>query len=263
MRYSVLVWLLLMMTPLLAVGQDGEEVAQPGRVEPAPVPFGIGERLEYEVKFGPIKAGEAVMEVEGLDTVAGHPTYHLQTVIQGSIPFYKLDDRQQSWLDVVQLASRRFRQDSQQGSYERHRQYEFDLEGEVYERENGETGPIPAGALDEAAFIYFVRAIPLTVGETYEWNRYFKFDRNPVILQVLRRETIEVPAGEFSTLVVRPIIKTGGIFSEGGRAEIYITDDERRIPVRMKSRLKVGSLQMDLTEYTPGDKVTAEMLGRL
>lgn len=249
---------ILIVSPAHAVQSDGEAEAR--KVTIAPVPFGVGERLNYRVKFGPLKVGQAFMSVMAVDTVAGHPTYHLTSLIEGATPFYKLEDKQESWLDVALLASRRFRQDSHQGSYERLREYEFDLEQGIYTDQDGETDSIPELALDEASFVYFARAVPLEVGETYEWNRYFKFERNPVILQILRREKVEVPAGEFRTIVVRPIIKTGGIFSEGGEAEIYITDDERRIPVMMKSKLPVGKLTLELTDYSPGTPLTAEML---
>lgn len=261
MNLKALTAFLILFLPAVAIAQDENgPLAEVNDPELAEVPFGVGERLAYRVKFGPLSVGEAQMEVAGIDTVAGHPTYHLRSVIQGSTFFYKLDDRQDSWLDVYQLASRRFRQDSQQGDYERFREYEIDLEGGFYTRNDGAQDSIPEGALDEAAFIYFVRTIDLEVGRTYTWNRYFRFDRNPVIVKVLRREKVKVPAGEFETVVVRPIIKTRGIFSEGGEAEVYITDDERRIPVQLRSKLKVGSVTMELTEVAEGEKLTAVML---
>lgn len=255
----LIVCALLALTGPVQAAQNGDDG---GGVNPkiAEVPFGIGERLEYRVKFGPLRVGEAFMSIEEVDTVAGHPTYHIRSVIEGATPFYKLVDKQDSWLDVRLLASRRFRQDSQQGSYERYRHFDFDLENEVYRNEDGQVDSIPPNALDETSFIYFARSVPLEVGRTYEWNRYFKLDRNPVILRVLRRETVEVPAGKYETIVVRPIIKTGGIFSEGGEAEIYITDDERRIPIMMKSKLKVGSLTLELTDYSAGVKLTCGAL---
>ncbi len=258
MRQS-LVLLLLLWNPLGAIAQDGPPAA--GSAEsPAAVPFGVGERLDYRVKFGPLRVGKAHMAVEAVEPVAGHPTYRLYSIIEGSTPFYKLVDKQQSWLDVVILASRRYVQDSKQGSYERYREFEFDLEGEVLVHPDGKTDSIPPQALDDCSFVYYVRSVALEVGQTYEWNRYYRFDRNPVILQVLRREEVKVPAGEFATIVVRPIIKTGGLFSEGGKAEIYITDDERRIPVKMVTKLKVGSVILELTEYTPGEPLTEAML---
>lgn len=260
MRLLAAAMLLGLTGPALAVAQDDPGAGSVGDAI-AEVPFGVGERMDYRVKFGPLSVGRAFMEVEGLDTIAGHLTYHLRFHMSGSIPFYKLDDTQQSWLDVALLATRRYHQDSHQGNYERYREYDFDLERGTLTGLEGETDSIPHNALDEAAFIYFVRSIQLEVGETYEWNRYYRFDRNPVVLQVLRRERVSVPAGEFETIVVRPIIKTGGIFAEGGEAEVYITDDERRVPVRLNSKLKVGRVVLELTDYTEGEKLTPQAAG--
>lgn len=246
--------------PAFLFGQAVSSTAEAEHPELAFVPFGVGERLDFKVKFGPLKVGQAYMQVAGIDTIAGHPAYHVQSLIKGSTPFYKLEDLQESWLDVYLLSSRRYVQDTHQGSYERYWDYRFDLENGTYERNDGESDSIPDNPLDDASFVYFVRSIPLEVGETYEWNNYFRWDRNPVIIKVLRRENIKVPAGKFSTIVVRPIIKTKGLFSEGGEAEIYITDDERRLPVKIVTKLKVGSVILELTEYTPGTRLTAEML---
>ncbi|KPK81933.1 MAG: hypothetical protein AMS25_04295 [Gemmatimonas sp. SM23_52] len=262
MRLPIAVALLLLnASPGFGV-QQGQAPAADAEAALATVPFGVGERFDYRVKFGPLKVGKAFMEVARIDTVAGHPTYHLISVIQGSTPFYRLDDRQESWLDVYQLASRRYLQDSHQGSYTRFREYELDLENGTYTRNDGASDSIPANALDQASFVYFLRTVPLEVGATYEWNRYFRFDRNPVILRVLRRERVKVPAGEFSTIVVQPIIKTRGIFSEGGEAEIFITEDELRMPVKVKSKLAVGSVTLELTEYVAGERLLPEALGR-
>lgn len=262
MRGAAVLFPMLVCASAPLAAQDGVVPrVKPSEAKPAEVPFGIGERLRYRVKFGPLEVGEAEMEVVGVDTVAGHATYHVRFSVRGETFFYKLEDVQESWLDVYCLASRRFRQDVHQGDYERLRQYEFDLEERLYRRSDGDTGAIPPDALDDASFVYFVRTVPLEIGKTYEWNRYYRLDRNPVILKVLRRETVEVPAGEFGTIVVRPIIKTRGIYSEGGEAEIFVTDDERRIPVKLKSRFNLGSLTLDLTDYRPGEPLTAGMLG--
>ena len=95
--------------------------------------------------------------------------------------------------------------------------------------------------------MYFVRTVPLEVGRAYEFQRYFKPDRNPVTIRVLRRERITVPAGTFDAIVVQPVIKTKGVFSEEGRAELWLSDDERRLILQMKSRLSFGSIDLYLT----------------
>jgi hypothetical protein len=112
-----------------------------------------------------------------------------------------------------------------------------------------------ATPLDDGSFLYFVRTVPLEVGKTYRFERYFKPERNPVTIHVLRRERVKVPAGEFDAVVVRPSIKTKGIFSEGGRAEVWLSDDDRRVVLQVKSRLSFGSLNLYLRSMKPGSGV--------
>jgi hypothetical protein len=144
--------------------------------------------------------------------------------------------------------------------YERKRFFEFFPEEKRYRRlDSNETGTLPTDEpLDDISFLYFIRTLPLEVGKTYTFNRYFKEEGNPVTVKVLRRETITVPAGRFNTIVVQPIIKTKGLFSEGGRAEVYFTDDSRRILVALKTQVKIlKSLDMLMQSYSPGERLAA------
>lgn len=224
--------------------------------EPAPVPFGPGERMDYRVSVSILGSpGKASMQVAGIDTVRGHPTYQLRFNLAGGTFFAKVDDRFRSWLDTETLIARRFEQKQREVKYRRDRVIEFYPAERRWVRSNGPGGGdmTTDEPLDEVSFIYFVRTLPLEVGETYTFDRYFKPEGNPVILRVLRRETVEVPAGTFNTIVVRPVIRTGGLFREGGEAEVYFTDDERRILVQMTSKVSIlGHIKLQLSSYTPG-----------
>lgn len=224
---------------------------------PAVVPFGPGERATYQVRLGGVNVGRGSMEVLGIKTVDGRPTYHARFRLAGGIPLARVDDNFESWIDVVGLFSRRFKQDQKEVRFKRQRTFDFFPERRTFVRTEGEreTGTLPTDRpLDDVSFLYYARTLPLQVGETYTLNQYFKEDGNPVILQVLRRETVQVPAGTFPTVVVRPIIRTKGLFSKGGEAEVYFTDDARRILVQMKSKVPVvGHLTMHLQEYRAGE----------
>lgn len=236
-----------------ARSQQSAEAAVPAGA--AAVPFAPGERASYQVKLGAVAVGSGSMQVIGLENVHGKPTYHTRLRISGGIPLARVDDKFDSWIDVEGLFSRRFRQDQKEVRFERKRTYEFYPERREYRRlDNGETGSIPTDRpLDDVSFLYYARTLPLRVGETYTLHRYFKADGNPVVLRVVRRDTVRVPAGTFRTLVVRPVIRTDGLFGEGGEAEVHFSDDERRIPVQIRSRVPViGSLTMHLREYRPG-----------
>ena len=244
--------------PSAVLGAQAFAGAQPGEAGPrlpenaAKVPFLVGERLDYEVKFGSIKVGNGSMEVKEITDVRGKTTWHTLFRINGGIPLYRVNDSYESWFDVVTLNSLRYHQDIDEGSYERMRRYEiFPERGMLQEGEKPEESTVTS-PLDDGSFLYFVRTIPLEVGQTYEYQRYFKRDGNPVRLRVLRRETIKVPAGTFETVVLQPTFQTKGIFSQNGKAEVWITDDDRRMMVQMKSKLSFGSLNL----YLKGSKGT-------
>jgi hypothetical protein len=110
--------------------------------------------------------------------------------------------------------------------------------------------------LDDGSFIYAVRAAAIEVGETRREDRYFRPDRNPVVLTGLRRESISVPAGTYSAVVVAPSIRTKGMFSEGGEAQVWFSDDERRVPLQVKSRFGGISITLALQSITLGDDTT-------
>lgn len=218
------------------------------------VPFDTGERLTYDVRFGGIKVGTGRMEVVGTQDVRGREAWHTRFTVTGGIPFYKVNDRLESWIDTRTFESLRFVQNLEEGSRDKDRHFEIYPERATY-TEKGEIEHAPSvdDPLDDGAFMYFVRTIPLEVGSTYEFNRYFRPDRNPVQIRVLRRETVTVPAGTYKTVVIQPIIKSKGIFSEKGHAEMWLTDDPRRLLVQMKTDLSIGSLNLYLRGYVPGN----------
>jgi hypothetical protein len=237
---------------LLAIGSPA--FAQDGRL---PVPYGIGERLEYDVLFGSLKVGSGAMEVADLQEVRGHETWHTVFTVRGGLRFvYSVNDRYESWIDTHSGNSLRYRQDQSEGRRDVERDYEFFPERAVFTENGGPEEPSVRNPLDDGSFIYFLRTIPLTVGETYTFERYFRPDRNPVTIRVLRRERIRVPAGEFSAIVIQPVIKSRGIFSENGHAEVWLSDDDSRIMLQMKSALSFGSLNLYLKSYRPAQART-------
>jgi len=220
-------------------------------------PFGVGERMSYEVRFGPMKVGSGSMEVIGLENVRGRQTWHTEFRVKGGTFFYKVNDVMRSWIDVETMSSLRYVQDFEEGGREREKRYEIYPERGVYQEEGKEPQPTVSQPLDDGSFLYFIRTIPLETGQTYVFDRYFKPDRNPVRIRVLRRERVKVPAGTYDAVVIQPIIKTKGIFSENGRAEMWLSDDENRIMLQMKSQLSFGSLNLYLRSHRPASSNTA------
>ena len=246
----------------LGVGAAGAEdsvdssSSSPSRLATAqasPRPFAVGEKLTYNAKINFLHVGTGTMTVVGVEEVRGRPAYHTSFRVKGRMLFFSVNDTYESWFDTTTFASLRYRQDIDEGSYEAKREYEMFPERQTYTENGGPELPGVSQPLDDGSFIYFVRTLPFDVGQTHEFHRYFKPDRNPVRLEVLRKERIKVPAGEFNAIVVRPSIKTKGIFSESSNAEIWFSDDSLRLMLRMRSGLPFGTLQLELKDIDRGN----------
>jgi hypothetical protein len=216
----------------------------------APVPFSVGEELVFHAKFGMLPAGTARMRVEGIDTVRGQAAYHVVFAVDGGVPFFRVHDRYESWIDVITLSSLRHKQQISEGRYTRTTTYEIYPERCEYQKNDEPPQPSVANPLDDGSFIYAIRAAGLRVGETRRDDRYFMPDRNPVVLTATREDTVIVGAGTFVATVVRPTIKTSGIFSERGEAEVWFSNGQRRLPVQVKTRFSRFALTLTLSSVS-------------
>lgn len=229
-------------------------------VRPAPaVPLQAGERMSYQVTLGPFgSVGEGALQVVGTETLRGHETYRLRLDIEGKVLFAKVDTRLESWVKPADFTALRFFRDQHEVNYKRKQTVEFYPDAMEWRASDGGQGPLGSKQpLDDVSFLYYARQLPLEVGKTYTLSRYWKVDGNPVVLKVVGKEKVTVPAGTFNTIVVQPVIQTSGLFSKGGEARVYFTDDDRRILVQIKSKVPVvGDLSLKLKGYQPGDRPT-------
>lgn len=218
--------------------------------ESANLPFAVGEQLNYMVAVGGAKVGTGKMELLGVEEIRGEDTYHAIFTVEGGFLMFKVNDVLESWFDTETLSSRRFIQNIHEVNYKKHRYFDIYPERGVLHQKGYDEMPTVPKPLDDASFLYFVRTVPLEMGKTYTFNRYFRPDRNPVVVKVLRKEKITVPAGTFNTIVIQPIIKSQGIFAEGGEAEMWLTDDHRRMMVQFKAKVPyLKTLDLYLQSY--------------
>jgi hypothetical protein len=194
------------------------------------------------------------MLVAASDSIRGYTAWCAIFTISGGTFFFRVRDSTVSWFDTASLSSLRFVQHIREGRYHADRDYAIYPERATYARLDKPEVPSVHEPLDDASFLYFLRSIPLEVGQTYTFNRYFQPEGNPIIIRVLRRERVTVPAGTFAAIVVQPQITTPGIFSQKGHAEVWLADDRTHIMLMLKSGLSFGSLNLYLTSYSPGSR---------
>ena len=227
---------------------------------PTEYPFAVGEKLSFSAKLGMLTLGSATLEVVSLDTVRGVESFRLRFRLRGKNAFYSLDDVLESWVGTSDLISRRFVQDFVENEKPKHRLYEIFPDSGYYRQQGRDTTlATPAEPLDDAGFFYFVRVTPLQVGRKYSYDRYFRKEKNPVTIEVVKREKMELPDGSnVQCLVLHPVIDTRGLFSKRSDTRIWLTDDARRLPVQVRTKFPFGTITLRLKDMVlPGTTTSA------
>jgi hypothetical protein len=235
-----------------ALPADGGYLDEEEQKRFAKVPWKIGEYFQFSIDWNGLNGGSSLMQVQNLQTVDGRRCYRVVTKAESNSfvsRFYKVRDRAESAVDAESLYSRRFIKRLREGGYKKDVDVRFDHATGKARYENGKEYDVAAGIHDVLSAFYFVRTKPLPDGATLIVPTHDNEKSYEMEVQVLRREKAEVPAGKFSCVVVEPKLKSEGIFKSKGSILVWLTDDERRIPVMVKSKVPVGSISVRLTDY--------------
>lgn len=219
------------------------------------VAFGVNEKLTFDINYGFINAGTATLEVAQLIEYEGRPCYQIQSRARSNSffsSFYEVDDRIESIVDAIGLFSWRFEKDLSEGSYKSNRMFTIDQRNHiVYYKDD--TVEVSEYVQDALSMLYYLRTQDLKIGDEIEIDNYTDGKYYPVKVVVRDRERINVEAGSFDCLVVEPMLQTVGVFKNEGKLKVWLTDDRLKLPVLMKSKVLVGSISAELTDYTLGE----------
>ena len=239
------------LTPSVRLPAPGQHEVLPASTQP----FRAGEMLKFSVQYGPIHAGTATLEVADVREWQGHPVYHLLARAESNSFFnkiYRVRNRIESFWDTTGRYSWRYLEDRHEGRHHFHDDIVFDHERQEARYENGQTFPIPPQAQDALSSFYYTRFQPLPLGGSIVFDYHADKKSAPLQVKILGRDRVETPAGRFNCVAIEPVLNAGGIFKNTGRLVIWITDDERRMPVLMKSKVTIGSISVVLVDARSG-----------
>ncbi len=227
-----------------------------GEVLPAPTgAIQAGEFLKFSVRYGIISAGDATLEIPEVRTWKGRPVYTLLARAESNkffSAFYRVENRIESFWDTSGFFSRRFYENRREGGYREQNEILFDYERREAVYRDGQAIAIPLHCQDALSSFYFARTQALPIGGSVIFDYHASHRSQPIEVRVLGRQRVDTPAGTFDCVVIEPILRAAGIFKNQGRLVIWLTADDRRMPVMMKSKVTIGSISVVLTEARRG-----------
>ena len=218
-------------------------------------PFKAGESLRFSVQYGPVHAGSAWLEVPEVTEWRGHPSWRLVARAESNSFFdkmYKVRNRIESLWDQDKRFSWRYFENRREGKFTARDTIVFDSDSMHMVYNNGQSYPVSRPVQDALSSFYMTRFQALPVGGVIRFDYHASRKTAPMEVRVLKRERVKTPAGRFDCIVVEPMLKAGGIFKNKGRLVIWLTDDDRRMPVLMKSKVTIGSVKVVLQEAKMG-----------
>ena len=216
--------------------------------------FADGEKLVFDVKYGFVTAGIGTMEIPKIKKISGRDSYYVLFTVNTVPSFdwiFKVRDRYETYIDKTALFPWRFEQHIWEGKYSRDFSAFFDQRKGKAKTTEGEY-VIPKNVNDILSAFYLVRTMDFSkvkVNDKLNLQNFYKDKVYDLDVRYLGNETIEVPAGKFECIVIEPLVKEGGLFKSEGSIIIYLTNDEAKMPVRVKTKVIIGSINADLTSY--------------
>ena len=238
-------------------------------------PIWIGEKLHYSISYLGVPAGELTLEILPFKKVGNRKAYHVRGEAASSAVFsifYRLHDIVESYIDYEGFFSHRFhllldetkqtRDALELNDSEKRQTYYWNRwhPKNAEFRETQETGPIEPFSQDSVSALFYLRALPLLVGSVVTIPVVSEGKTWEAICNIVRREEMDTPLGKSSTIVIQPDTKFHGILKKNGDSFLWLTDDERRFPVRLEAKVKIGTVVASLKKVELGTPPKEEPL---
>lgn len=216
---------------------------------PIVMSFNIPEKFEYDLTWTGIKAGTATLEI----TRTGNNVKIVSTAQSAKwvSVFYTVDDRAESILakkSSVMFVGEpvNYRLRIREGRHRRDKEVIFNPGNKVtyIDHINNEkhSFDVPSLIFDPLSSFYYLRTLKLVVGEPVYVTMFDSKKVWNVEVQVLRKEKVTLSTGTLDTILIKPLMKSEGIFYKKGDIYIWLTDDEKRIPVKLQTKVAIGSI---------------------
>ena len=218
--------------------------------------FGFGERLNYEVNYSFVTAGQGYFHIWPKEQVVnGRQCYDVRFAVRSlkSLEFlYKVKDSYRTVLDVDGIFPWAFEQHIREGDYKKDFKATFDQENH-YAYVKNKKFKIPEYCHDIVSAFYYVRTKDLgsmKKGSVFKLKNFFNKKTYDLGVKIHGKQTIEVEAGTFKCVVIEPMVVEGGLFKNEGKILIWMSDDDLKIPVKVSTKIVIGSVSAELTSYS-------------
>ncbi len=220
------------------------------------VAFKPGETLKFRIHYGLISAGVATLEVKSdVKNFGGRDCYHFigEGKSVGAFDwFFKVRDRYESVVDKQAMIPWMFTRRVNEGGYIINQNVTFNHYTDSVKSDKAVIS-VPDNTQDLISAFYFARTLDFAnakEGDIFEIPGYLDDAIFPMSVKYIGKEVVECDKGTFRCLKLRPMLQEGRVFKDQEDMTIWVSDDANKIPIRVQTKILVGSIKMDLVDYS-------------
>jgi hypothetical protein len=214
--------------------------------------FPIGERFEYEARYSFLNLGTMILEIRDTITYEGTPCYLISSILNStnSLRFlFSIDDTIDVYTSIDGLIPVLYQERINESGYRRSSDLHFDHAAGTVSYDDTLIIRIDGDTRDVLSFWYYMRLLPLQVGDTLVVSVHSARENHDIMCVVEDSVRIKTKAGEFNTILVEPKTEGKGIFGSRGGMKIWYSEPER-MPVQIQASMKFGSVTFKLQEVS-------------
>jgi hypothetical protein len=235
------------------------------------VPFGTGEQMEYKIHYGFVNAAEAVMRVKPqLEKVDEEDCYQIEIVgktIGMFDLFMRVRDKFGTYIDEDLLVPRKFYRQIEEGKYRKHEIVDFDIDNDLATVKKYDSKKevwkksveydTYEDAQDLVSGYYYLRTLDFNnyaEGDTISVNVFFDDENSKFQMIFLGKESVKTKIGRYDALVISPLMPKNKLFDGKDAIKVWLSDDQDKIPLKVKAQMFIGALEIDIKKYKRGVK---------
>lgn len=233
--------------------------------------FGAGEKIHYRVHYGFVTAGEAELHIDKkIHTINNRPAYRID--VKGRTTgladkLYNVKDNWGTYLDTAAVVPHKFYRYIREGNYRKNEVIHFQqLEGKAVvsklskdgkDIETTEAYKVPAHVQDMVSGYYYLRTLDYTkvkAGDVLKVNAFFDKEVYDFKVRFIGREKVKTELGKIDALVLTPILPENSVFRGENAVKIWLSDDQYKIPLKIKAEMFVGAVEVDIRKFNKGKR---------
>jgi hypothetical protein len=213
-----------------------------------------GEEVNYAVFYSLagiyVHAGDASF-TNHLEKLNGKNVFHVTGSGQTRESYdwlYRVRDKYESYIDTSSFLPLKFSRKAEEGKERKDETIFFNRTTNTATSKQKDY-EVPNCVQDVLSAVYYARNLDYSKyrkGDKIPFDMFLDNEVHHLYVRYMGKEDVKTRFGKFKAIRIKPLLVKGTIFSGGENMNVWVSDDDNHIPLRVESQIMIGSIKVDM-----------------